>query len=53
MVPELVYQILMDSFQNARLGFGAAQSVILLIVTAILGLAVTLSRRGAEKKVSE
>ncbi|WP_457101289.1 carbohydrate ABC transporter permease [Microbacterium sp. P5_E9] len=49
----IVYQILMDSFQNAKLGFGAAQSVILLIVTAILGLAVTLSRRGAEKKVSE
>jgi multiple sugar transport system permease protein/raffinose/stachyose/melibiose transport system permease protein len=49
----IVYQILMDSFQNAKLGFGAAQSVILLIVTAVLGLAVTLSRRGAEKKVSE
>ncbi len=49
----VVYQILMDSFQTAKLGFGAAQAVILLIVTAILGLAVTLSRRGAEKKVSE
>ncbi len=49
----IVYQILVDSFDNAKQGFGAAQSVILLIVTAILGLAVTLSRRGAEKKVSE
>ncbi|GAA4347524.1 carbohydrate ABC transporter permease [Microbacterium rhizosphaerae] len=49
----IVYQILSDSFQNARLGFGAAQSVILLVVTAALGIAVTLARRGAEKKVSE
>jgi multiple sugar transport system permease protein/raffinose/stachyose/melibiose transport system permease protein len=49
----IVYQILSDSFQNAKLGFGAAQSVILLLVTAVLGIAVTLARRGAEKKVSE
>lgn len=49
----IVYQILSDSFQNAKLGFGAAQSVILLVVTAIFGIAVTLSRRSAEKKVSD
>jgi raffinose/stachyose/melibiose transport system permease protein len=49
----VVYQILKDSFANAKLGFGSAQSVILLIVTAVIALAVTLSRRGAEKKVSE
>lgn len=49
----IVYQILRDSFQNGKLGFGAAQSIILLIVTAVIGLGVTLSRRNAEKKVSE
>lgn len=49
----IVYQILNDSFSQGRLGFGAAQSVILLIVTAVLGLAVTLARRGAEKKVAD
>lgn len=49
----IVFQILNDSFANADLGFGAAQSVILLIVTAVLGLAVTLARRGSEKKVTD
>jgi multiple sugar transport system permease protein/raffinose/stachyose/melibiose transport system permease protein len=49
----VVFQILNESFRNTKLGFGAAQSVILLIITAIVGLGVTLSRRGAEKKVSE
>ena len=49
----IVFQILSDSFANGKLGFGAAQSVILLVVTAVLGLAVTLSRRGAERKVTD
>lgn len=49
----IVYQILKDSFARADLGFGAAQSVILLILTAALGLAVTLARRGAEEKVTD
>ncbi|WP_240642083.1 carbohydrate ABC transporter permease [Microbacterium sulfonylureivorans] len=49
----IVYQILKESFANAKLGFGSAQSVILLIVTAVIALTVTLARRGAEKKVSE
>jgi raffinose/stachyose/melibiose transport system permease protein len=49
----IVYQVLKDSFAQANLGFGAAQSVILLIVTAVLGLSVTLARRGAEKKVTD
>jgi multiple sugar transport system permease protein/raffinose/stachyose/melibiose transport system permease protein len=49
----IVFQILNDSFANADLGFGAAQSVILLVVTAVLGLAVTLARRGSEKKVTD
>jgi multiple sugar transport system permease protein/raffinose/stachyose/melibiose transport system permease protein len=49
----IVYQILRDSFAQSELGFGAAQSVILLLVTAVLGLAVTFARRGAEKKVTD
>lgn len=48
----IVYQILKDSFARSALGLGAAQSVVLLIVTAVLGLAVTFARRGAEKKVA-
>ena len=47
----IVYQILKDSFARSALGLGAAQSVILLIVTAAVGLAVTLIRRRAEQKV--
>ena len=49
----IVYQILRDSFAQSKLGFGAAQSVVLLLVTAVLGLAVTFARRGAEKKVAD
>ncbi|MFE6996980.1 carbohydrate ABC transporter permease [Microbacterium sp. NPDC057659] len=47
----IVYQILKNSFANSELGFGAAQSMVLLIVTAVIGLAVTLVRRRAEQKV--
>jgi len=49
----IVYQILKDSFANSALGFGAAQSMILLVVTAIVGLAVTLVRRRAEQKATD
>ena len=49
----IVYQILKDSFAQSRLGLGAAQSVVLLIVTAAIGLAVTFARRGAERKVTD
>ncbi|MFF2053390.1 carbohydrate ABC transporter permease [Leifsonia sp. NPDC058194] len=49
----IVYQILKDSFAQSRLGLGAAQSVVLLIITAAIGLAVTFARRGAEKKVTD
>jgi raffinose/stachyose/melibiose transport system permease protein len=49
----IVYQILKDSFAQSRLGLGAAQSVVLLIITAAIGLAVTFARRGAERKVTD
>ncbi|MFD5226218.1 carbohydrate ABC transporter permease [Microbacterium sp. NPDC058342] len=49
----IVYQILKDSFANSALGFGAAQSIVLLIVTAVIGLGVTLVRRRAEQKATD
>jgi len=49
----IVYQILKDSFANSALGFGAAQSIVLLIVTAVIGLSVTLLRRRAEQKATD
>ncbi|KRC59215.1 bicyclomycin resistance protein [Agromyces sp. Root81] len=49
----VVFQILKNSFDNGKLGYGAAQGVILLIVTAVLGIGVTLARRNAEKKVAD
>lgn len=48
----IVYQILKDSFARSELGLGAAQSVVLLVVTAVAGLAVTFARRRAEQKVA-
>ncbi|WP_241680740.1 carbohydrate ABC transporter permease [Pseudactinotalea suaedae] len=48
----IVYQILKDSFARSALGLGAAQSVVLLVVTAVAGLAVTFARRSAEQKVA-
>lgn len=48
----IVYQIIKNSFDNSKLGFGASQAVLLLIAAGILGLVVTFSRRGAERKVS-
>ncbi|WP_309128143.1 sugar ABC transporter permease [Microbacterium sp.] len=49
----IVYQILKDSFADSALGFGAAQSIVLLIVTAVIGLGVTLLRRRAEQKATD
>lgn len=49
----VVFQILVDSFQNGKLGFGSAQAVVLMIVTAVLGVVITLARRRAEEKVTD
>lgn len=45
------YLILWDSFANSALGFGSAQSVVLMLVTAALALAVARLRSGAEEGV--
>lgn len=47
----VAYLILWNSFHDNRLGFGSAQSVVLMIVTAILALAVTRMRRRGEMAV--
>lgn len=49
----IVFQIIKNSFDNSKLGFGAAQAVLLLIAAAAVGLALTTYRRRAEQKVSD
>lgn len=45
------YLILWNSFHDNRLGLGSAQSVVLMVVTAVLALAVTRVRRRGELAV--
>ncbi|MEU8569360.1 sugar ABC transporter permease [Streptomyces pathocidini] len=47
----VAYLILWNSFHDGRLGFGSAQSVVLMLVTAVLALAVTRLRRRGEAAV--
>jgi ABC-type sugar transport system permease subunit len=47
----VAYLILWNSFYDGRLGFGSAQSVVLMLVTAVLALAVTRLRRRGEMAV--
>ncbi|NGN62996.1 sugar ABC transporter permease [Streptomyces sp. A7024] len=47
----IAYLILWDSFHDGRLGYGSAQSVVLMLVTALLALAVTRLRRRGEMAV--
>ncbi|WP_329237030.1 carbohydrate ABC transporter permease [Actinoallomurus sp. NBC_01490] len=47
----IAYLILWNSFHDNKLGFGSAQSVVLMIVTGILALAVTRMRRRGEMAV--
>ena len=49
----VVYQVLFESFQNSKLGFGSAQAVLLMLVTATLGLGISVLRRKSEQKVAE
>ncbi|GAA5066761.1 ABC-type sugar transport system permease subunit [Thermocatellispora tengchongensis] len=44
----VAYLILWNSFHDARLGFGSAQSVVLMVVTAALAFVVTRLRRRGE-----
>lgn len=47
------YLILSDSFGNSALGFGSAQSVVLMVVTGLLALTVSRLRAGADEAVAK
>jgi ABC-type sugar transport system permease subunit len=49
----VAYLILWNSFHDARLGFGSAQSVLLMLVTAALAFVVTKLRRRGELAVHQ
>jgi ABC-type sugar transport system permease subunit len=48
----VAYQILTVSLEKSQLGYGAAQSVVLMLVLIILTLAVTQARRRSEQDVA-
>ena len=47
-----VYNILTSSFDNTQLGYGAAQSVVLMIVIVVVTVGITAARRRSEQAVS-
>ena len=47
----VVYNILLTSLRNGELGYGAAQSLVLMIVIVTIAVAITAYRRRAEKDV--
>ncbi len=47
------YLILNSSFANSTLGFGSAQSVVLMLITAVLALSVARLRQRSEQGVTE
>lgn len=47
-----VYNILTSSFDNTQLGYGAAQSIVLMIVIVAATVGITAARRRSEQAVS-
>ncbi|HEX4443323.1 MAG TPA: sugar ABC transporter permease [Galbitalea sp.] len=47
-----VYSILSSSFQNSQLGYGAAQSIVLMIGIIIASVGITAARRRSEQAVA-
>lgn len=47
-----VYSILTSSFQNYQLGYGAAQSIVLMIVIVFVTVGITVARRRSEQAVA-
>lgn len=47
-----VYNILTSSFDNTQLGYGAAQSIVLMVVIVAATVGITASRRRAEQAVA-
>jgi ABC-type sugar transport system permease subunit len=48
----IVFHILSTSFQRAQLGYGAAQSIVLLVVIVAVTIGITAARRRSEEAVS-
>jgi ABC-type sugar transport system permease subunit len=48
----IVYNILTSSFDNSQLGYGAAQSIVLMIFIVIITIGITAARRRSEEAVS-
>jgi raffinose/stachyose/melibiose transport system permease protein len=47
-----VYSILSSSFQNSQLGYGAAQSIVLMVGIIIASVGITAGRRRSEQAVA-
>jgi ABC-type sugar transport system permease subunit len=48
----VVFTILTTSFSRSQLGYGAAQSVVLMVVIIVVTVAITQLRRRSEEAVS-
>jgi raffinose/stachyose/melibiose transport system permease protein len=48
----IVYSILTSSFENTKLGYGAAQSIVLMVVIIAVTIAITATRRRSEQAVA-
>jgi ABC-type sugar transport system permease subunit len=48
----VVYNILTSSFENSKLGYGAAQSIVLMIVIIAITVGITGARRRSDEAVS-
>jgi raffinose/stachyose/melibiose transport system permease protein len=48
----VVYSILTSSFQNYQLGYGAAQSIVLMVVIVVVTVGITVARRRSEQAVA-
>ncbi|WP_235032417.1 carbohydrate ABC transporter permease [Actinacidiphila yanglinensis] len=47
-----VYNILTSSFDNTQLGYGAAQSVVLMVFIVVVTIVITAARRRSEQAVA-
>lgn len=48
----IVYNILTSSFENSKLGYGAAQSIVLMVVIIAITIGITGARRRSDEAVS-
>ncbi|QUQ72472.1 carbohydrate ABC transporter permease [Kutzneria sp. CA-103260] len=48
----IVYSILTSSFENTQLGYGAAQSIVLMVLIIAVTIGITATRRRSEQAVA-